>query len=56
MGLKTSNTAGIDGISSKILKTIVDVILEPLAHCINPSLTKGVVPKMAKIAKVIPIF
>ena len=32
------------------------MILEPLAHCINLSLTTGVVPKMAKIAKVIPIF
>ena len=52
---KSSKTAGIDGISSKILKVIVSVILKPLAHCINLSLTIGIGPKMAKNARVIAI-
>ena len=53
---KSSKRAGIDGISSKILKVIVSVILKLLAHCINLSLTIGIGPKMAKNARVIAIF
>lgn len=56
MALKSSNSAGEDEISSKILKSIAKEIIEPLTHCINLSLLTGTVPKMTKIAKIIPIF
>jgi len=32
------------------MKAIANVIVEPLAHCINLSLFTGTVPKMTKIA------
>ena len=54
--LKSSHTAGVDGICTKVLKAIAPIIIEPLVHCINLSLTTGVMPQMAKIAKIIPIF
>ncbi len=54
--LKSSHTAGVDGMCSKIMKAIGSAIVEPLAHCINLSLSTGTVPKMTKIAKIIPIF
>ncbi len=56
LGLKNSHTAGTDGISSKILIAIAPAIANPLSYCINLSLLSGVVPKMIKIARVIPIF
>ena len=54
--MKISNSAGSDEISSRILKGIVNEIAEPLTYCINLSLSSGVVPKLAKIARVTPIF
>ena len=56
MAMKNSNSAGQDEISSKILKSIANEIVEPLAHCINLSLLTGIVPRNAKIAKIIPIY
>lgn len=56
MKLKTSHTAGVDNISSKILKAIMNEILEPLVNLINLSLLTGVVPDMAKIARIVPVF
>jgi len=54
--IKSSYTAGVDGICSKILKAIVNEIAEPLAHIINLSLQYGIVPKQAKVAKIIPVY
>ena len=54
--MSCSSSAGNDEISSKILKSITYVIAEPLTHCINLSLLSGVVPQMAKIARVTPVF
>ena len=56
MSMKNSNSAGEDEISSRILKAIANVIVEPLAYCINLSLLSGIVPCKTKIAKIIPIF
>lgn len=56
MNMKSSNSAGIDGISSKILKSISSIITAPLTHCINLSLLSGVVPQIAKIARITPVF
>uniref|UniRef100_A0A6Q2ZN45 Reverse transcriptase domain-containing protein n=1 Tax=Esox lucius TaxID=8010 RepID=A0A6Q2ZN45_ESOLU len=54
--LRSSNTTGVDGISSKIMKAVANIIVEPLAYCINLFLSTGNVPKMTKIAKIIPIY
>ena len=54
--MKGSNSSGADEISSRILKAIANVIAEPLSFCINLSMCSGIVPKIAKIAKVITIF
>lgn len=54
--MKSSNSAGEDGISTRILQSIINVIIEPLSHCINISLHSGIVPKIAKIARVTPIY
>lgn len=56
MNMKSSYTAGVDDICSKIVKSFAIEILDPLVYCINLSLSHGVVPKMTKIAKVIPIY
>ena len=54
--MKNTHTAGADGICSKILIAVTDLIVLPLAHCINFSLLHGVVPKVTKIARIIPIY
>ena len=54
--IKRSQSSGTDNICSTILKAIVNEIADPLAHCINLSLSLGSVPKMAKIAKIVPVY
>ena len=56
MAMKSSNSAGEDEISSKILKTLANLILDPLTHCVNLSILTGTVPHKTKIAKIIPIY
>ncbi len=55
MKLKSKNSMGHDGISTKILKESINCISLPLTHIINLSLESGIVPQDMKIAKVIPI-
>ena len=54
--MKNSRTSGDDEINSVILKAIINFILEPLAYCVNLSLFYGIVPKLAKTARIIPIY
>ena len=54
--LSVKNSCGVDGISSKLLKTISPVIAAPLAHIINQSLCTGIFPDRLKIAKVNPLY
>ena len=54
--LKTSNSSGIDNISTKLLKMIINEIALVLSHIFNRSLLTGIVPSQLKIAKVNPIF
>ena len=44
------------GLSSSVLKKIIDLIVIPLHHVINLSFTQGVVPNQLKIARVVPVF
>lgn len=54
--LKSNSSAGIDGISAKILKSAKNMIVGDLSNCINKCLELGVFPDSLKIAKVSPIF
>ena len=54
--LCTKNTAGIDGISVKLLKKLSSALTNPLTLIINQSLVTGIFPTELKIAKVLPLF
>ena len=54
--LKPKLSQGMDGISSKLTKSVIDCIVCPLTHIFNLSLSEGVIPDNLKVAKVIPIF
>ena len=53
--LKNTST-GWDGIHSKVLKRSLSVILKPLTHVLNLSLSQGFYPDSMKVARVIPLF
>ena len=42
--MKTNKSPGVDGITPKLLKEIVNEISTPLANCFNISLKEGIVP------------
>ena len=54
--MKEDKSPGVDGISPKILKEIVEQISTPLAHMFNMSLQEGIVPLEWKEANIIPLF
>ena len=54
--LRTKNSAGIDGISVKLLKELSSALINPLTLIINQSLVTGIFPTKLKIAKVLPLF
>ena len=54
--LQNQKSPGIDGIPNKALKISAEVIVTPLTHIINQSLSKGVFPECLKTARVIPLF
>jgi len=54
--LMPKNTAGYDGISSKILKQCALIISKPLTYTHNCSLTTGIFPDRCKVAIVRPIY
>ena len=54
--LKNKTSYGHDNISTKILKSISHIIIDPLTLIINQSLTTGIFPCDLKIARVIPLF
>ena len=56
MGLKTKNTTGLDGISTKLLKLIKAEIYVPISFLINKSFEEGIFPNKLKLTKIIPIF
>ena len=54
--IKPKTSSGPDYISSKLLKEILPIIIDPLCYVFNLSLQTGYIPERFKIAKVIPIF
>ena len=53
---KSKASTGHDGVSSKLVKDLKYALAFPLSIIINNSLAKGLVPNMAKLAKIIPIY
>ena len=54
--LKSKSNSGHDGVSSKLVKDLKYALSLPLSIIINNSLSEGLVPDMAKLAKIIPIY
>ena len=54
--MKENKSAGVDGISPKILKETVEQISTPLAHVFNMPLQEGIVPFEWNEANIIPLF
>ena len=54
--LKNKESAGYDGLSTKMIKIIVPAIIKPLTLIINQSLVTGIFPDSLKIAKVVPLY
>lgn len=53
--LKLSSSAGVDGISSKMLKFCENELSHPLTNIINKSMAQGHFPTKMKISKVYPL-
>ena len=47
---------GYDNINTKVVKTSIDVISNPLSHIINLCFSQGVVPEELKISLIVPIY
>lgn len=54
--LKNTNTVGYDGVSTKVIKYVKEIISAPLAHIINISICDGVFPNGLKKVIVKPVF
>ena len=54
---KLKNSApGWDGFDANTIKEIKDLLLVPLTHVCNVSLSTGIFPNELKIANVVPIY
>ena len=53
MALKNSNSVGVDGISSNILKSVVHFVVQPFTYLISLSFENGIFPEILNIAKVV---
>lgn len=56
INLSCNTASGIDGISSKAIKCVKNVIIVELTKCINKCLEAGIFPDSLKLAKVTPVF
>ena len=53
--LRTKDSSGFDGISTKFLRFLAPSLISPLTLIINQSLVTGIFPTKLKIAKVAPL-
>lgn len=54
--LNNNTSSGLEGITTKSLKSVAKLILEELTSCINKCMKSGTFPDSLKIAKVTPIY
>lgn len=55
-GLKDTSAVGVDCLSTAIIKSIADLIAEPLTYIFNSSVEAGIFPDKLKIGTIIPVF
>ena len=53
---RPGTAAGFDNINMNLVKESISLIIKPLTHIFNLSLSSGIVPDQMKIARVIPLF
>lgn len=53
---KPSASVDIYGISSHLLKSVIDCVIEPLVYLINECLSEGIFPNVLKLSRVVPIY
>ena len=53
--LNSKSSYGFVGISSKLLKQLEQILIDPLTHIINQSLISGIFPDKLKLAKIVQI-
>lgn len=54
--LKNSFSTGADGLNTKVIKSVIYEILDPIVNITNNILLSGIFPDELKIAKIIPIY
>ena len=54
--MKDNKSPGVDGITPKLLKEIVEQIITPLAKLFNLSQQEGIIPSEWKEANITPLF
>jgi len=54
--MKPNKSSGPDNIGPKLIKEVVEILIEPLVHIFKLTLTTGVVPDKLKIARIRPMF
>jgi len=54
--MKSNKSPGPDNIGPKLIKEVAEILIDPLVHIFNLSLTTGGVPEKLKIAKIILVF
>ena len=53
---RAGTSAGFDQVTIDVVKQTIDLIIDPLTHIMNLSLSSGIVPEQMKVAHVIPLF
>ena len=51
-----NKSTGADNIGPKLVKLVINEIVEPLRYIYNLSFSTGIVPSNLKISKVIPVY
>ena len=55
-GLRRVPALGEDGIPTQVLKDLAPVLAEPFAHLASRSFATGRVPKLFKLANIVPVL
>ena len=53
---KNNKSPGPDSIGPRLLKEVINEIIDPLVYLFNLSFSTGLVPESLKLAKVIPVY
>lgn len=53
---KSSVSQDVDGLSTNIVKSTIDIIAVPLTYLVNKCLMEGIFPDKLKIARTIPVY